>query len=40
MTKNDKNDKKLEDVVVFSGQYEDIAENSRIEIPEGIQEIA
>ena len=35
-----KNDKKLEDVVVFSGQYEDSAENSRIEIPEGIIEIA
>ena len=35
-----KNDKKLEDVVVFSGQYEDSEENSRIVISEGIEEIA
>ena len=34
-----KNDKKLEDVVVFSGQYEDNADNARIVIPEGIREL-
>ena len=35
-----KNEKKIEDLVVFSGQYEDCAENSRVVIPEGIEEVA
>ena len=33
-------EKKIEEIIVFSGQYEDCEENSRIVIPEGIEEIA
>ena len=36
----DKNEKKIEELIVFSGQYEDCADNSRVVIPEGIEEIA
>ena len=33
------NKKNIEELVVFSGQYDDCAENSRVVIPEGIEEI-
>ena len=33
------NEKKIEELVVFSGQCEDCSENSRVVIPEGILEI-
>ena len=36
---NMENKKNIEELVVFSGQYDDCAENSRVVIPEGIEEI-
>ena len=35
-----KEDKKIEDLMIFSGQYEDCAQNQRVVIPEGIEEIS
>ena len=35
----EQNEKKIEEIMIFSGQYEDCAENANLVIPEGIEEI-